>query len=118
MFCQGPLLASVQNASIFSDSKEFVDRPLLDSPATILAAFSNLSDPTNITVLRDFVDRWTSDAGSDLEIWDPPDWVPRYGHTLVEDYLAKQFQYFCAELSIPSTSIYVYCHSDHSLWMV
>lgn len=77
VFCDGPLLASVQNASIFSDSKEFVDRPLLDSPANILAAFGNLSDPTNVTVLREFVEKWTLDAGSDLEMWDPPDWVAR-----------------------------------------
>lgn len=77
IFCHGPLLAAIQNASIFNDSKEFVDRPLIASPATILAAFENLPDQNNVTLLREFVYNWTLEAGTDLEKWEPTDWVPR-----------------------------------------
>ena len=83
VFCQGPLLAAVQNASIFSDSKVFVDRPLTHSPDTVLEAFRNLSDPRNATLLRQFVQQWTQDAGSDLEIWEPSDWVERSDATSI-----------------------------------
>ena len=79
IFCYGELLASVQNASVFNDSKEFVDRPLTASPDEVLAAFEELPDHHNVTALREFVDQWTLEAGSDLETWDPPDWVPRSG---------------------------------------
>ena len=81
VFCQGSLLEAVQNASIFRDSKEFVDRPLTQSPDAVLEAFGNLSDPRNATVLRQFVEQWTLDAGSDLEMWEPPDWVERSDNT-------------------------------------
>ena len=77
IFCYGDLLATIQNASIFNDSKEFVDRPLVADPETVLEAFANLSDPTNVTLLRQFVEEWTVDAGSDLMSWEPPDWVER-----------------------------------------
>ena len=81
VFCQGSLLEAVQNASIFSDSKEFVDRPLIESPDAVLEAFRNLSDPRNATILRQFVEQWTQNAGSDLEMWEPPDWVERSDNT-------------------------------------
>jgi len=44
---------------------------------TVLEAFANLPDPTNVTLLRQFVEEWTVDAGSDLMSWEPPDWVER-----------------------------------------
>ena len=84
VFCYGQLLASIQNASIFNDSKEFVDRPLTASPDTILNAFNQLPDPHNITALREFVKQWTLEAGSDLETWTPPDWTQRWDSVTIK----------------------------------
>ena len=79
MFCYGDLLGTVQNASVFNDSKEFVDRPLVAEPGAVLEAFDNLtaSQRRNTTFLRQFVDRWTKEAGSDLQNWAPSDWTER-----------------------------------------
>eukprot|EP00731_Ephydatia_muelleri_P027457 Em0019g330a len=64
----------VQRQTIFNDSKEYVDRPLKADPSTIIQAFSNLPDNSSST-LKSFVLNWTSDAGTDLQFWVPPDWV-------------------------------------------
>ena len=43
VYCSGDLLASVQLAGIFEDSKEFVDMPMLDDPENILnVSYSSL----------------------------------------------------------------------------
>ena len=42
LFTEGPLLAAVQSARIFEDSKTFVDCPCVTSPAAALAAFAAL----------------------------------------------------------------------------
>ena len=79
VFCYGDLLGTVQNASVFNDSKEFVDRPLIAEPGTVLEAFDNLtaSERRNTTLLKQFVEQWTQEAGSDLQDWAPSDWMER-----------------------------------------
>ena len=43
IYCSGELLAAVQSASLFPDSKTFVDMPLRRSPDEVLCAFRLLS---------------------------------------------------------------------------
>lgn len=76
IFCSSDLLKRVQTASIFNDSKEFVDRPLKADPATVLQAYQAVSTG-DTTALKRFVLNWTEEAGSDLVKWVPPDWVER-----------------------------------------
>ena len=66
----------MQNASIFNDSKEFVDRSLKADPAAVLQAYQAVSTG-DTTALKIFVLNWTEEAGSDLVKWVPPDWVER-----------------------------------------
>lgn len=77
IYCYGDLLDAVQREEIFSDSKEFVDRPLTGNVSRVLAAFSNLPANASAAELREFVLNWTLDAGSDIEPWTPGDWVQR-----------------------------------------
>mmetsp|Transcript_88547 Transcript_88547/g.154742 ORF Transcript_88547/g.154742 Transcript_88547/m.154742 type:complete len:578 (+) Transcript_88547:84-1817(+) len=77
VFCGGPILEAVQMARLFPDSKTFVDMPLKEDPEVVLEAFEKLSpeqkeDPEQLKV---FVDTWFGEAGSDFEVWIPPDMV-------------------------------------------
>lgn len=74
VYCQGPLLESVQSLGLFEDSKTFVDMPMRSDPETILAAFAALPERTEVAV-RAFVESHFEEAGSDLEPWVPDDWV-------------------------------------------
>ncbi|BES99965.1 trehalase (brush-border membrane glycoprotein) [Nesidiocoris tenuis] len=83
IYCQGELLHDVQMASLYSDSKYFVDLKLRNSEREVLAAFESLKVKYNRTIpkdeLRKFVDQYFVDCPTDptckeLEMWVPPDW--------------------------------------------
>mmetsp|Transcript_56021 Transcript_56021/g.126007 ORF Transcript_56021/g.126007 Transcript_56021/m.126007 type:complete len:561 (+) Transcript_56021:67-1749(+) len=76
VFCSGPLLDAVQRARVFKDSKTFVDMPLKDEPETVLQAFLELpaADKQDPSALLAFVQKWFMEAGSDCEVWNPPDY--------------------------------------------
>ncbi|VDP05555.1 unnamed protein product [Soboliphyme baturini] len=80
IFCHGPLLAAVQNAKLFPDSKYFVDMALRYDPVNLLGvtmqAFRQLSDPTNVQQLKTFVDEYFLPPGSELAHCYPSDWKP------------------------------------------
>ena len=77
IYCYGDLLDAVQTASIFNDSKEFVDRPLVADVSEVLDAFSRLPVNVSNSDLQEFVLNWTMPAGSDIETWTPDDWSQR-----------------------------------------
>ena len=81
VYCRGDLLHTIQTSGIFTDSKEFVDRPLKADPATVLDAFRNLPDQYSNTSLLQFVEQWTENVTADFVPWEPPDWVEKYTHT-------------------------------------
>ena len=74
---QSPILAAVQTARIFNDSKDFVDAPLAVSPAVALERFRALpggaSDPNYTASLKYFVDQTFGPPGGWLDAWRPPD---------------------------------------------
>ena len=58
VYCDGPLLAAVQRARVWPDSKDFVDTPMRAAPDEVFAAFHALPTPTTDDDVRAFVARW------------------------------------------------------------
>eukprot|EP00435_Cladocopium_sp_Y103_P015453 s2273_g3.t2 len=73
VFGGGKLLAAVQRARLFPDSKQFVDMPLKNDPEAVLAEFEKLEDKTDKATLMDFVSTHFAEVGSELEPWAPSD---------------------------------------------
>ena len=80
VYCEGRLLAAVQRARLFDDSKTFVDMPLKRgvSPEAVLAAFDALpgAPAPDRAALGAFVAARFDAPGADLAPWTPPDWAP------------------------------------------
>ena len=79
MYCNGPLLAAVQSAGLYADSKIFVDMPLVGDPEDVLQAFSAaFGAAVNPRPSRDelvaFVGQYFQPAGVDTQPWVPDDW--------------------------------------------
>ncbi|CAG8435969.1 8613_t:CDS:10 [Ambispora gerdemannii] len=60
IYCPSELLATIQLAHLFNDSKTFVDMPTKKPIHEILQAFSELPSPHTQTSLRDFIDTYFS----------------------------------------------------------
>ncbi|KAJ2940978.1 hypothetical protein O0L34_g13104 [Tuta absoluta] len=78
IYCHGPLLDTVQMASLYEDSKTFVDMKLKDPANITLTRFQEMMNrtghkPTKADVLE-FVNRNFDPAGSEFEEWRPDDW--------------------------------------------
>ncbi|KAF8822515.1 putative Trehalase [Cardiosporidium cionae] len=68
----GPFLRVLQFSNLEHDSKCLLDRPLKVSPEIALESFYQLPDHSSET-LSDFLNEYFDEAGSDLELWIPPD---------------------------------------------
>ncbi|CCD71475.1 Trehalase [Caenorhabditis elegans] len=76
IYCNGPILQTVQDSHMFPDSKHFVDMSLKYDPITTLRHFDELGDRTSdMIILREFVTSHFNPPGSELVEWFPPDWV-------------------------------------------
>nr|CAD7256521.1 unnamed protein product [Timema shepardi] len=79
IYCHGELLHTIQMASIFSDSKTFVDMKLKSLPNITLENFNQFMDTTSRNPTRDqvidFVNKTFDPAGSEFENWEPNDWT-------------------------------------------
>ncbi|PAV62617.1 hypothetical protein WR25_10414 [Diploscapter pachys] len=76
IYCDGPILKTVQDSHMFPDSKYFVDMPLKLDPITTLRHFDELGEKAmDIAVLREFVFSHFSQPGTELVEVAPPDWV-------------------------------------------
>ena len=73
IYCEGPVLQAVQLAQIYNDSKTFVDMPMKYDPNVTLAAFNNITDPSNKQQLENYLNEYFLPAGSDLNDWVPTD---------------------------------------------
>lgn len=80
VFCSDQLLDLVQQSGIFNDSKEFVDRPLLEPSDVVLERVFRAYKVGGVRALGQEILDLTSLPGSDLLEWEPPDWTPRYSH--------------------------------------
>ncbi|EFP11662.1 CRE-TRE-1 protein [Caenorhabditis remanei] len=76
IYCNGPILQTVQDSHMFPDSKHFVDMSLKYDPITTLRHFDELGDRTSdMIILREFVTSHFNPPGSELVEWFPDDWV-------------------------------------------
>jgi len=75
VFCTGPLLAAVQLAYLYNDSKTFVDKPLKVDPEDALVAFHKLGANPSKGTLQAFVDEYFAAVGSDVKKWTPTDYT-------------------------------------------
>jgi alpha,alpha-trehalase len=76
IYCTGELLKVFQKSHLFSDSKTFVDMPLLKQPEEILKDFENLPKHPSKDDLLDFIHKNFGQSGSDINAVDPIDWKP------------------------------------------
>ena len=72
---------TIQMASIYSDSKTFVDMKMKHPPNETLVLFRELMKKTENaptrTQIEEFVNITFDPAGSEFEDWDPKDWKPQ-----------------------------------------
>ena len=79
IYCGGPILAAVQRARIWPDSKDFLDTPTRARPSEVLAAWE-ASPPRDDDETRAFVAEWFAPGPPDpatLPRPSLPDWDPR-----------------------------------------
>ena len=79
IYCRGPILAAVQRARIWPDSKDFLDTPTRARPSEVLAAWE-ASHPRDDDDTRAFVAEWFAPGPPDpatLPRPGLPDWDPR-----------------------------------------
>ena len=70
-----PILVAVQTASLFNDSKDFVDAPLLVDPDVCWERWSKLPQPVPRSTLQTFVDTTFGKPDNLLVPWRPPDFT-------------------------------------------
>lgn len=73
IYCEGPLLASVQRGNIFVDSKRFVDMPGRYSEEEIIRNFNRLPGNSKDTLLKFVMDNFDR-PGHELRVVVPGDW--------------------------------------------
>uniref|UniRef100_A0A0M3I3U5 Trehalase n=1 Tax=Ascaris lumbricoides TaxID=6252 RepID=A0A0M3I3U5_ASCLU len=93
IYCNGPILKAVQDASLFPDSKYFVDMPLKYDPVTTLKDFNELGERAkDREVLQQFVDEHFDPPGFELIECYPVDWVAFPSSFLkIEDYHLRRW---------------------------
>lgn len=79
VYCYGPLLHTVQMASIYADSKTFVDMKMLASESETLAKFTAFMAEHNQNPTKDQIKEWVEKnfaaRGNEFVDWIPNDWV-------------------------------------------
>ncbi|XP_046683204.1 trehalase isoform X2 [Homalodisca vitripennis] len=95
IYCTGPLLHVVQMASIYHDSKTFVDMKMKYSSNETLRIFEDLmkrteQKPSRLEVEL-FVNETFEPAGSEFESWTPDDWIqqPRFLENIADPDLRQ-----------------------------
>ncbi|XP_015435056.1 PREDICTED: trehalase-like isoform X2 [Dufourea novaeangliae] len=80
IYCHGELLHTIQMASIYKDSKTFVDMKMKHPPNQTLALFRRFMEQVDQMPTRHQIEQFVNDtfdpAGSEFEEWDPADWTP------------------------------------------
>jgi len=74
IYCQGNLLKTIQLSRIFSDSKTFVDMPLLEKPDVILKAFEEIPEKASNEELKNFISKYFGTRGTEIVAVEPKDW--------------------------------------------
>ncbi|XP_026671283.1 trehalase isoform X4 [Ceratina calcarata] len=95
IYCQGELLHTIQMASIYKDSKTFVDMKMRNPPNETLLLFREFMDRVDQMPTRHDIEKFVNDTfdpeGSEFEEWDPEDWTirPKFLNKISDDELRK-----------------------------
>ncbi|KAK2587703.1 hypothetical protein KPH14_003818 [Odynerus spinipes] len=95
IYCHGELLHKIQMASIYADSKTFVDMKMKNSPEKTLALFREFMNRTDEMPTRSQIEKFVNEtfdpAGSEFEDWDPIDWKanPKFLNRILDPELRK-----------------------------
>ncbi|XP_076176927.1 trehalase isoform X2 [Ptiloglossa arizonensis] len=95
IYCHGDLLHTIQMASIYKDSKTFVDMKMKYSPNETLALFREFMEDVDQVPTRhqieQFVNRTFDPEGSEFEDWDPADWTthPKFLNQIADQDLRR-----------------------------
>ncbi|XP_043253468.1 trehalase-like isoform X1 [Colletes gigas] len=95
VYCHGDLLHTIQMASIYKDSKTFVDMKMKFSPNETLAMFREFMEQVDQMPSRhqieQFVNRAFDPEGSEFEDWDPADWTmhPKFLNRIADENLRR-----------------------------
>ncbi|XP_043505134.1 trehalase isoform X2 [Polistes fuscatus] len=80
IYCHGELLHKIQMASIYPDSKTFVDMKMKNSPEKTLALFREFMNRTDEMPTKSEIEQFVNDTfdppASEFEEWNPTDWKP------------------------------------------
>ncbi|XP_078048577.1 trehalase isoform X2 [Augochlora pura] len=101
IYCHGELLHTIQMASIYKDSKTFVDMKMKQSPNQTLQLFHEFMEQVDQMPTRrqieQFVNRTFDPAGSEFEEWDPADWTGR--PTFLNKILDQDLRKYASDLN-------------------
>ncbi|XP_023314191.1 trehalase isoform X2 [Trichogramma pretiosum] len=95
IYCHGELLHTVQMASIYPDSKTFVDMKMRHPTPMTLALFKEFMNRTDNAPTRSQIERFVNEtfepAGSEFASFDPEDWVaePKFLKKVLDPQLRK-----------------------------
>ncbi|CAK9819937.1 unnamed protein product [Anthophora plagiata] len=101
VYCHGELLHTIQMASIYKDSKTFVDMKMKHPPNETLLLFREFMERVDHMPTRHQIEQFVNDTfdpeGSEFEEWDPEDWIshPHFLDKILDDDLRK----FAADLN-------------------
>lgn len=101
VYCRGELLHTIQMASIYKDSKTFVDMKMKRPPDETLKSFREFMERHEQMPTRYQIERFVNDTfdpeGSEFEDWDPDDWTfrPKFLSRILDDDLRN----FASELN-------------------
>ena len=116
IYCGGPILAAVQRARIWPDSKDFLDTPTRARPSEVLAAWE-ASPPRDDDETRAFVAEWFAPGPPDpatLPRPSLPDWDPR-GPPFARERFAEWIQISRGDDDIVAF-VRDFCVKVHNLW--
>ncbi|CAK9825716.1 unnamed protein product [Anthophora retusa] len=95
VYCHGELLHTIQMASIYKDSKTFVDMKMKHPPNETLLLFREFMERVDHMPTRHQIEQFVNDTfdpeGSEFEEWDPEDWIshPHFLDKILDDDLRK-----------------------------
>ncbi|PVU97335.1 hypothetical protein BB559_002078 [Furculomyces boomerangus] len=103
IFCNGPILRTVQLSGVFPDDKTFVDKPTIKPSWEVIAAFKKLGNSPSKQQILNFVNQNFGHENSLLKSANLSDWKsnPRFISKIKSPYLAgfaKEINSFWKEL--------------------
>ncbi|ORX53048.1 trehalase [Hesseltinella vesiculosa] len=98
IYCDGPLLKTVQLAQLYPDSKTFVDMPTKNPEDQVMQAFNALGQNPSVDAIQSFVNANFLDAGYELEPFnftvEPLTWLDRVDDIIYREWLEDVHEFW------------------------